>query len=148
MCKIRLIQESDFETVAKMEVEISIISFMDEAITDIAFHMKRIISAYEKEPSGMFIAIDNNKISGWMWMDKKTNFLTKEVYINFRSFYITDEARGSDCSSLLMQKGIEYAQSLDAKYIVGKVHVDNLPMRSLYKNSGFKPTHLSMQLDL
>ncbi len=145
---IRLLQEQDFLSVAEMEREIAIISYQDEAITDIETHIKKIEKAYKKDKSGMLVVEEEGEIIGWLWMDRKTNFLTQEIYINFRSFYIHDLYRETKCSSELLSKGIDYAKSIDAKYIVGKVNINNVAMRSVYKMYGFEPKHITMQLDL
>lgn len=148
MYNIRLLQEEDFISVAEMEREIAIISYQDEAITDIDTHIRRIEKAYKKDKSGMLVAVEENKIIGWLWMDRKTNFLTEDVYINFRSFYIDDQYRETECSSQLLSKGIDYAKSINAKYIVGKVNINNIAMRSVYKANGFESKHITMELTL
>lgn len=141
--------EKDFYDIAKYEVEISKISFQDEAITDIEFHKNKLITSYKKDHSGMLVlADDTNEVKGWLWMDKKTNFLTKEAYINFRSFYVDTSIRGMEYVDLLMEEGMNYARNCNARNIIGKVHVDNLPMRTVYKKHGFKPTHITMEIDL
>ena len=148
MYTFRIISEKDFDIIAKMECEIAVISYQEEAITDISLHTKRLRNAYENDPSGMIVAEKDGKIVGWLWMDKKQNYLTQETYINFRSLYINDEERGSTCSNDLLQYGIKYANSVKAKYIVGHVYTNNIAMRSVYKNNGFEAKHLTMQLDL
>lgn len=149
MYTVRIIEEKDMNEVANYEVEISKISFGDEAITDVAFHKNRLNTAYKKNGEGMCVLVDkDDKVKGWLWMDKKNNFLTNAPYINFRSFYIDDSIRGTDYVDLLMETGMEYAKRCRAKKIVGKVCVENLPMRTIYKKYGFRPTHLSMEIDL
>lgn len=149
MNTIRQITEADFLSVAQMEIEISKISFREEAITAIEFHKKRIIDSFHKDNKGMFVlAAEDGRVLGWLWMDKKSNYLTKEIYVNFRSFYVDASIRGSEYADQLMDVGLNYAKSIHAKHIVGKVHVDNIPMRAVYKNCGFQPTHVTMEIDL
>ncbi len=148
MYLIRHIMEADFVSIAQMEIEISKISFQEEAITDIEFHKNKIADAFRKDNKGMLVLVEDNKVLGWLWMDKKSNYLTKEIYVNFRSFYIDTSIRGSEYADRLMIEGVDYVKSIKAKHITGKVHVDNLPMRALYKNHGFKPTHITMEIDL
>lgn len=146
---VRKIEEKDFEDVAKYEVEISKISFREEAITDIEFHKKKILTSYQKDNNGMMVLADEaDQVKGWLWMDKKTNFLTKEVYMSFRSVYVDSSIRGMEYVDLLMKEGMNYAKKCNAKNVVGKVHVDNLAMRTVYKIHGFKPTHITMEIDL
>lgn len=148
MYQIRHITETDFHSIAQIEIEISKISFQEEAIIDPEFHKKKIADSFHKDNQGMFVIAEDRTVLGWLWMDKKSNYLTKETYINFRSFYISETLRGSEYVDGLMKKGLDYAKSIQAKHIVGKVHVDNLPMRAVYKNHGFQPTHITMELDL
>lgn len=84
---MREIKEEDFEAVAKFEIEISEISFGEKAITDLEFHCKKLAKA--KDRRGMIVIEDteSGKIVGWVWMEKKQNSLTGEVYANFKSIY-------------------------------------------------------------
>ncbi|MFF2908934.1 GNAT family N-acetyltransferase [Paenibacillus sp. NPDC057934] len=145
---IRTIQSSDIALIAKFEREISLISFGDDAITDLSFHEEKIKKAMDKEREGMMVLELERNISGWLWMAKKMNYLSKAVYVNFKSFYILDNYRGSEHVNALMNEGISFCERIGAESISSKVHVDNLPMRILYKQFGFAPTHLSMELNL
>lgn len=142
---IRHIKESDVETLAKFEREISEISFGDEAVTDLDVHMKKIRKSIKMKNDGMFIKEENNNIIGWIWLDTKKNMLTEESYVNFRSFYIVEEFRGSNVPEELLNYGMNYCRLKNAKYIVGRVNVNNLPMRALYKKFNFKSTHITME---
>ena len=148
MYVIRKINDSDIDTVANYEVEISKISFADKAIIDCDFYRKKISMA--KEKSGMMVISDDdtNEVLGWLWMEKKRNSLTGEVYINFKSFYIQEKIRGRKIVDELLDAGIAYAKQCKASYIVGKVHSKNIAMRYLYKNHNFSPTHITMEMDL
>ena len=146
--EIRSIQESDIEKIALYELEISKISFGIDAITDIDFHKKKISKAIPAEKDGMLVLCENNIIIGWLWMTNKINYLSGANYINFKSFYIEEIARGEKYTNLLLEKGIEFAYEKKAKYIVGKVNINNVPMRLIYKKFGFTPTHLTMELKL
>ncbi len=142
---IRPIRESDILTIAEFEKEICIISFGDTAVTDLDVHQKKLLKSYKKNPEGMFVLTVDEKISGWLWMDEKINFLTNEKYINFRSFYIVKEFQGSELTGELMKFAMDFCKSVQANMVVGKVFIDNISMRALYKEFGFKPTHLSME---
>ena len=144
---VRKVEEKDFDAIADFEIEISKISFKDKAITDHAFHKKRISSA--KDRTGMMvIASACDDVLGWLWMERKQNSLTEEVYINFRSFYIDSSIRGERIVDDLFEQGISFAKKYKAQYIVGKVHAQNIAMRSLYKNHNFVPTHVTMEMEL
>ena len=145
---IRTIENKDVDQISYFEKEISEISFEEDAITDIEFHRKKLINAMTKEKEGMLVLCKNSDIIGWLWMTPKKNSITEEKYINFKSFYIVEKYRGKEMTDLLMKKGIEFAKSKYAKYIVGKVNIKNLPMRTVYKEFGFNPTHISMELKI
>ena len=50
--KIRPITTQDVPTIAEYEKEISLISFGDEAITDLVFHQQKLTKAMPKEDDG------------------------------------------------------------------------------------------------
>lgn len=142
---IRPITALDLAAVADYEREISIKSFGDQAVTDLAFHVRKLEKAMPKEGKGMLVLEIEGQVAGWLWMTPKTNFVTEEKYMNFKSFYIADSYRGSEYVSALMDAGMEYTRQQQAERIVGYVHVSNIPMRILYKKYGFEPTHLTME---
>ena len=144
---IRQMQLEDVDALADMEIGIAEISFGDGAIRDAEFHKKRILSAFMKDPGGMLVLEYGGDALGWLWMDKRENYLTGECYINFRSFYISEKIRGQGQTEALLRKGLEYCKSVNAERITGKVHADNLPMRAIYKSLGFKPTHITMEME-
>lgn len=146
--KIRTIKPEDAPVLAEYESEISRISFQEQAITDLEFHRQKILKAIPKERDGMLVLDNDGEICGWLWMAIKTNSLTGEKYVNFRSFYIKESYRGTEYVDQLLVKGVDNCRKMGAGSIVGKVHAQNLPMRVLYKNHGFQPTHLTMELKL
>lgn len=145
---IKEIEKEDIEQIASFEQEISEISFGEDAIIDIQFHKKKIIKAMNSERDGMFVLHEGKEIIGWLWMAIKTNYLTEEKYINFKSFYINKDYRGEEYTNILMQKGIDYAKKNNVKYVVGKVNINNFSMRLIYSKFGFEPTHLTMELKM
>lgn len=146
--EIRNIEESDIEKIASYELEISKISFGADAITDKDFHKKKLSKAIDTEKDGMLVLCEDSRVIGWLWMTNKINYLSGDNYINFKSFYIEKDERGKQYANFLLEKGIEFAYKKDAKYIVGKVNIKNVPMRLIYKKFGFNPTHLTMELKL
>jgi len=146
---IRNFEIKDIDTVAEFELQIALISFGDEAITDLSFHRRKLEKALSKEGGGMLIMEDEDGIiAGWLWMAPKVNFVTEETYINFKSFYVSEAHRGSSSAEQLLEAGMTYSRSQQAGRIVGYVHVSNLPMRTLYKKFGFAPTHLTMEYNM
>lgn len=142
---IRLIEAKDLQEIAGWEREIAIISFGEEAITDIAFHLRKLEKAVQRERSGMLVWETDECIAGWMWMSGRMNSVTQDVYMQFRSFYIREAYRGTPGVDALFGAGMQWAVNEGCQNIVGHVHVHNLPMRALYKKYGFTPTHLTME---
>lgn len=142
---IRKIQTKDIGTIAEFEKEISIISFGDEAITELDFHEEKLRKAMTKEIDGMMILEIDGKIAGWLWMTPRTNSVSNEKYINFKSFYIVENFRGTDSVNKLVDAGMKFSRDVGARTIISKVHVKNFPARVLWKNYGFEPTHLTLE---
>ena len=148
MTEIRNAREEDVAALVRFEIEISVVSFGVEAITDAAHHENRLRKAMKKDGcAGMFVLMCGGEIAGWLWMERKTNFLTGDAYANFRSFYITENLRGKPESEDFLSYGIDWCKKQGLVRIAGKVHSSNLPMRALYKKAGFRATHLTMELD-
>ena len=148
MWAIRLIETGDIKQVAAFELEISIISFGGGAVTDIGHYNKKIEKAMKKNPDGMFVLTQNGRVCGWLWMDMNINFTTGDEYANFRSFYISENLRGSGAAEYLLEYGLDWCRKRGAVKVVGKVHSGNMQMRALYKQLGFTATHISMEIDL
>src|SRR5215813_108751 len=92
---IRPAGEADLEAIASFEVDIAKVSFGDEAITDAAFHRRRVAGALGKPGEIALIATtqDSDELPlGWAWMSARTNSLTGERYGNFRSLAVADVA--------------------------------------------------------
>ncbi len=142
---IRKLTTNDIERVAVFEKEISVISFQEEAITDLEFYRKKLTKILQKGQEEMLVLEMDNQVVGWLWMSLKTNSVSEENYINFKSFYIAENYRGTDCGEKLLEAGMKYASQSGATKIIGKVHSQNLPMRALYKKFGFLPTHFTME---
>lgn len=142
---IRSIEQKDLAAVAEFEKEISVISFGSEAVTELEFHRRKLEKAIAHEREGMLVLELEGQAAGWLWMTLKQNFVTKEKYIQFKSFYAAESCRGSEAVTALFEAGMDFARRQKARRIVGHVHVSNLPMRVLYKNYGFAPTHLTME---
>ncbi|MEK8129598.1 GNAT family N-acetyltransferase [Paenibacillus filicis] len=131
--------------VAKWEREISVISFGEEAITDLDFHLHKLEKAMIRERSGMLVLDMNGFAAGWMWMEIRVNSVIQETYMRFKSFYVSKPFRGTASVDKLFEAGMSYAKQQEAQRIVGHVHFDNQPMRALYQRHGFMPTHLTME---
>lgn len=141
--------EADLPQIAEYEAEIAAISFGDAAVTDPAQHMKKLQRALERGEDLMLVLAETNRVLGWLWISINTNMFTGDSYANFRSFALAKELRGSAYAHQLFQAGMARLREYpEVGRVVGKVHVDNLPMRLLYKQWGFTPQHLTMELHL
>lgn len=143
---VRAATAGDLDALAAYEVEIARVSFGDDAVEDPAVHAGKLRRGLEKDPGGMVVADDGGRVVGWLWVAINENFLTRERYANFRSLAVDtthpDEAAIADA---LMRRALDRAREEGARYITGKVSVDNVPMRALYAKYAFAPAHLTMQ---
>lgn len=142
---VRLAGEGDLDALAAFEVEIARISFPDDAITDPAAHRHRLERAMSRDGSGMLVAEDGGRVAGWLWVSINQNFTTGARYAQFRSLAVAPEDRDGDLATVLFERGIEYAREHAAGEVVGHVHIDNAPMRLVYRAFGFEPRHLTMR---
>lgn len=146
--------EADLPSMVAFEIEIARISFPDDPIVDAEVHRKKLVKAMERDRDGMFVATkknDTDKVLGWLWVALNTNFLTGERYATFRSLAVAhgpDHLDSAVLAEAIFSHGIEYATSLGVTEITGKVHVNNTPMRLIYRKFGFEAEHLTMKLTI
>jgi L-amino acid N-acyltransferase YncA len=143
--RVRAATPEDLDAVAGFEILIARISFGDEAVTDPAFHRRRVASALGKPGEIALVAVPAGApgpVAGWAWMSVRTNSVSGARYGNFRSLAVQDGA--TRAGELLLQQVIEQAEAADLDELVGKVHAGNLNMRTLYRKFGFDVVHLSM----
>jgi RimJ/RimL family protein N-acetyltransferase len=162
---IRPATEADLDAIAAFEVEIAVISFGDEAITDAAFHRRRVANSLGKlgeialvattEPSpantkpgstepGSAVTASTGTL-GWAWMSGRTNSLTGARYGNFRSLAVAEHPDQGVISELLMTAILAAADEAGFTHLTGKVNAGNHAMRTLYRAFGFTATHLTME---
>ena len=145
---IRPATEADVEAIVGYEIEIAVISFADEAITDPALHRKRVTSALGKPGEVTLVAAARQAPEepvGWAWLSARTNSLTGDRYGNFRSLAVSDIEDRSLVGELLMAAVLDAADRAGMTQLTGKVHAGNLGMRALYRKFGFTATHLTME---
>jgi ribosomal protein S18 acetylase RimI-like enzyme len=146
--QIRPASEADLDAIAAFEVEIARVSFGDDAITDAAFHRRRVAGALVKPGEIMLIAVAARAPAvplGWAWMSARTNSLTGERYGNFRSLAVAAVDERGPVGELLMAAILGAADEAGFTHLSGKVNAANLPMRALYRAFGFTATHLTME---
>lgn len=145
---VRPATERDLDALVSYEIEIAVISFGDEAVTDPALHRKRVSGALGKAGEITLVAADETAPAeplGWAWLSARTNSLTGDRYGNFRSLAVSDVPDRSVIGELLMAAVVEAADSGCMTQLTGKVHAANLGMRALYRKFGFTATHLTME---
>ncbi len=146
--RVRQASPQDVETIVAFEIEIARISFPEDPMDDPEVHRKKLLKAMEKDARGMFVLEHRGEVVGWLWITLNTNFLTGERYATFRSFAVDQAWRGTPIPEAFFRYGLDYCRREGVARATGKVHVDNAAMRSLYKNVGFRPTHLTMEISL
>jgi L-amino acid N-acyltransferase YncA len=145
---IRAAGEDDLEAIARFEVEIAIVSFGAEAITDLALHRKRVAGALGRPAEVTLIAAERSAPGtalGWAWMSARTNSLTGARYGNFRSLAVAEVPDRSLIGELLLAAVLRAADEAGFAQLTGKVHARNLGMRALYRKFGFEATHVTME---
>jgi ribosomal protein S18 acetylase RimI-like enzyme len=145
---VRPATDSDLDAVVAYEIEIAVISFADEAITDPELHRKRVSRALGQPGEVTLVAAAQAAPGtpvGWAWLSARTNSLTGERYGNFRSLAVSEGPDRSRIGELLMAAVIAAADEAGMTQLTGKVHASNLGMRALYRKFGFAATHLTME---
>jgi L-amino acid N-acyltransferase YncA len=145
---VRPATEADLDAIAAFEVDIATVSFGDQAITDRAFHRRRVAGALGKPGQITLIAAaaDASQIPlGWAWLSARTNSLTGERYGNFRSLAVAQMADRGAIGELLMAAVLDAAGLAGLTHLSGKVNAANVGMRALYRAFDFTATHLTME---
>jgi len=145
---IRPARQDDLEALVGYEIDIAVTSFADEAITDPSLHRKRVGGALGKPGEITLVATARAEPDvplGWAWLSARTNSLTGERYGNFRSLAVSDVPDRSLIGELLMAAVLAAADEGGLSQLTGKVHAQNLGMRTLYRKFGFTATHLTME---
>ena len=145
---VRPANEDDLDAIVGYEIDIAVVSFGDEAITEPALHRKRVSGAFGKSGEIMLVAVDSDAPAeplGWAWLSTRTNSLTGDRYGNFRSLAVSEVPDRSRIGELLLAAVLASADQAGMTLLTGKVHAANLGMRALYKKFGFTATHLTME---
>ncbi|MFI7295632.1 GNAT family N-acetyltransferase [Streptomyces sp. NPDC050121] len=145
----RQADERDLPAIGRFEAEIARVSFGEDAIDDPERWAARLGRAMEKSKEGMIVAHGpGEEPVGWCWVSINQNAMTGDRYANFRSLAVSPVDNRSDVAELLLTAGLEFCLANGITEVVGRVHVGNVPMRTVYRKFGFDPTSLSMKLFL
>jgi L-amino acid N-acyltransferase YncA len=143
--KVRLAESRDLPALAAFEVRIAEVSFGEDAVSDLDVHHRKLAKALDRDRAGMFVTDgEDGRVTGWLWLAINTNFLTGARYANFRSLAV-DAGAPPGTAEALLEHALAYAREASVTEVVGKVHVDNLAMRTLYRKYGFAPAFLTMR---
>ena len=145
---IRPARESDLTAIVGFEIDIAVVSFAAEAITDPALHRRRVSGALGKPGEVTLVATaaqEPGEVLGWAWLSARTNSLTGDHYGNFRSLAVSAGPDRSLIGELLLAEVLAAADAAGMTQLTGKVHAGNLGMRALYRKFGFTATHLTME---
>jgi L-amino acid N-acyltransferase YncA len=145
---VRNATDSDIEAIVGFEIDIAVVSFADEAITDPALHRRRVTGALGKPGEVTLVAVAAGApdvVLGWGWLSARTNSLTGAKYGNFRSLAVADVPARPQLGELLLAEVLAAADAAGMSQLTGKVHAANLGMRALYRKFGFTATHLTME---
>lgn len=141
--------ERDLPAIGRFEAEIARVSFGEDAIDDPQRWATRLGRAMEKSKEGMIVAdAPGGEPVGWCWVSINQNAMTGDRYANFRSLAVSPVDNRGDVAELLLTAGLEFCLANGITEVVGRVHVGNVPMRTVYRKFGFDPTSLSMKLFL
>jgi L-amino acid N-acyltransferase YncA len=138
----------DLDRLIGFEIDIAVISFDDKAITDTAMHGKRLSSAIRAPDDVTLVVVAEDAQAeplGWAWLSARSNSLTGERYGNFRSLATAEHPDRTQIGELLLGELLERVRALGVNEVIGKVHVANLAMRTLYKKFDFESVHLTVR---
>jgi len=145
---VREATADDLDAIAGFEVEIAIVSFGNEAVTDAGLHRRRVGGALGKPGEITLVAAAQSAPGtpvGWAWLSGRTNSLTGARYGNFRSLAVAEVPGRSQVGELLLAAVLRAASDAGLRQLTGKVHARNLGMRALYRKFGFEAAHVTME---
>ncbi|MFE0454734.1 GNAT family N-acetyltransferase [Streptomyces sp. NPDC058914] len=147
--RTRQADERDLPAIGAFEAEIARVSFGEDAVDDPARWASRLGRAMEKSKEGMIVAHrPGEEAVGWLWVSINQNAMTGDRYANFRSLAVAPLDNRGDVAELLLTAGLEFCMANGITEVVGRVHVGNVPMRTVYRKFGFDPATLTMKLRL
>lgn len=145
---IRPLRQGDVDAVAAFEAEIAVRSFADEAVTDLDHYRKKIGKLVRYGDDWTRVAERRGTVCGWAWVASRRNFITNDLYADFRSFYVDGRRAGPAAAVMLLRAVLKHCEAEGFTRIVGRTASSNAAMRSLYELAGFSERHVVYELDI
>jgi L-amino acid N-acyltransferase YncA len=145
---IRDLEAGDVDAVAGFEAEIAVRSFADEAVTDLDHYRKKIGKLVRYRSDWTRVLDREGSVCGWAWVASRRNFITNDLYADFRSFYVDGSRAGPAGAVTLLRAVLEHCEAEGFTRIVGRTASSNAAMRSLYELAGFSERHIVYELDI
>lgn len=150
--RIRDFAEADIDAVAVFEAEIAVRSFADEAVTDLAHYRKKLgkLLRYGDDWTKVLVAGEgaSESLGGWAWVSPRRNFITGDLYADFRSLYVDGAKAGPVAAVALLRAVVGHCEAKGYTRIVGRTASGNAAMRALYRLAGFQERHVVYELDI
>lgn len=145
---IRNLEAQDIDAVARFEVEIATRSFADEAVTDLDHYRKKLGKLVKYRDDWTKVIEKDGAVCGWAWVASRRNFITDDLYADFRSFYVDGPKAGPAAAVSLLRAVLAHCEAEGFTRIVGRTATSNAPMRALYELAGFSERHVVYELDI
>jgi L-amino acid N-acyltransferase YncA len=145
---IRELRAEDVDAVARFEAEIAVRSFADEAVTDLDHYRKKVGKLVRYGDDWTRVLVVGGEIRGWAWVAARRNFITNDLYADFRSFYVDGAAAGPAAAVALFRAVLAHCEAEGFVRIVGRTASTNEAMRALYELAGFAERHVVYELDV
>jgi GNAT superfamily N-acetyltransferase len=142
---LRRLQVEDVPTIARFEREIAEISFPEDPVTDLAFYERKLTQAVSDPKSEPMVGETDGRIVAWAWIGTRENFITRERYGELRSFYVTQDFRGTGYALKLMRACMDYCATHGLARLSGRTHAANEAMQAVYQTFGFDAKHVTYE---
>ena len=140
--RLRPLKTEDIEIVASFERDIAKISFPDDPVTDLAFYMKKVGKLVDDRNAATFVAEDDSGVVGWAYVSKRQNFITKEIYADFHSIFVSPSQRGTGTADRLAEAVFDFCRNQKLDRVVFRTRATNEPMKAVLARVGFVPTQI------
>jgi ribosomal protein S18 acetylase RimI-like enzyme len=154
-CVSRAATEEDIPVLAIFERELARLSFPEDPILDLDYHVEKLERSMEREPEGMIVQCVSSdespagdEIASWLWLSTKRTLATSEAYGVLRSLYVRRHYRRHGLALSLAEYALRYFAARDIKKIMAKIHAENNAALKVLRRAGFEPLHTTLQFRL